>query len=69
MAVSIRELALGLVKPYEISSIGGAVPWLLKRPQMDPALASGPVLTTVTNICGFLLVLGIASSMLPLPVS
>ncbi len=119
VAVSIRELALGLVRPYEIFyvwlkeigigilngavlgliigavawawkgnpylglvvglalaantmiavSIGGAVPLLLKRFRMDPALASGPVLTTVTDICGFFLVLGIATLMLPLLVS
>lgn len=116
VAVSIRELALGLVKPYEVFyvwlkeigigiingatlgaligviawlwrgnpylgvvvglalmantmiavSIGGAVPLLLKRFNVDPALASGPVLTTITDICGFFLVLGIATAMLPL---
>jgi magnesium transporter len=47
-------------------SIGGAVPLILKRFKMDPALASGPVLTTITDICGFFLVLGIATAMLPL---
>lgn len=116
VAVSVRELALGLVKPHEVTyvwlkeigigiingavlglligvvawlwrgnpylgvvvglalaantmiavSIGGSVPLLLKRFKMDPALASGPVLTTVTDICGFILVLGIATAMLPL---
>ncbi len=45
-------------------SIGGAVPLLLKRWNVDPALASGPVLTTVTDMCGFLLVLGFATLML-----
>ena len=39
---------------------------IIKRFDMDPALASGPVLTTITDICGFLLVLGIATAMLPL---
>ncbi len=116
VAVSVRELSLGLVKPREVSyvwlkeigigvingavlgsllglvawlwqgngylgvvvglalaantmiavSIGGAVPLILKRFNMDPALASGPILTTVTDICGFALVLGIATAMLPL---
>ena len=47
-------------------SIGGAVPLLLKRFKMDPALAAGPVLTTITDICGFFLVLGMATAMLPL---
>ena len=45
-------------------SIGGVVPLLLKRWKIDPALASGPVLTTVTDMCGFLLVLGFATLML-----
>lgn len=116
VAVSVRELALGLIKPYEVGfvwlkeigvgaingtvlglliggvawmwrgnpylgvvvglaltintmiavSIGGVVPLIIKRFDMDPALASGPVLTTITDICGFLLVLGIATAMLPL---
>jgi magnesium transporter len=46
-------------------SIGGTVPLLLKAFKVDPALASGPVLTTITDMCGFFLVLGIASLMLP----
>jgi magnesium transporter len=46
-------------------SIGGTVPLLLKRFGADPAVASGPVLTTVTDMCGFFLVLGIATILLP----
>lgn len=42
-------------------SIGGTVPLMLKRFGMDPAVASGPVLTTVTDMCGFFLVLGLAT--------
>ena len=114
VAVSIRELSLGLVKPNdwgrvwlkEISvgllngltlglllgvvallwqgnaylglvvgsalalntlvsvSIGGAVPLVLRRFELDPALASGPILTTVTDMCGFLLTLSFAAAML-----
>ncbi len=114
VAVSMRELSLGIVKPFEafrvwlkeISvglingvtlgavlgvvawawkgnpylglvvggalalntliavSIGGVVPLLLKRVGVDPALASGPILTTVTDICGFFLVLSFAALML-----
>ena len=45
-------------------SIGGTIPLILKRFNLDPALASGPILTTVTDMSGFLLVLGLASSML-----
>ena len=45
-------------------SIGGTVPLLLKRLGVDPAVASGPLLTTVTDMCGFFLVLGLATLML-----
>ena len=111
VAVSMRELSLGLVKPNEAAcvwlkeigvgfinglilgfllgfaawlwkdsiilgvvvatamaantvvavSIGGIVPLLLKRLKVDPALASGPILTTITDMCGFFLVLSLAS--------
>jgi magnesium transporter len=44
--------------------IGGAVPLVLKRLGVDPALASGPILTTVTDMCGFFIVLTFASLML-----
>jgi magnesium transporter len=116
VAVSMRELALGIVKPFEVArvwlqeasvglingltlgcllgaaawlwkgnpylglvvggalaansliavSIGGTVPLVLKRLGVDPAVASGPILTTVTDMCGFFLVLSFASAMLPL---
>jgi magnesium transporter len=115
VAVSIRELALGLIKPYEFFRvfvkeggvgvingailgvllgalaflwkgnvhlsavvagalmlntmlsvlIGGLVPLGLKRLDLDPALASGPILTTITDVCGFFFVLSFASAMLP----
>ena len=42
-------------------SIGGTVPLLLKRFGVDPAVASGPLLTTVTDMAGFFLVLSLAS--------
>jgi magnesium transporter len=114
VAVSMRELSLGIVKPFEVArvwakeisvgmlngitlgvllgavawawkgnpylglvvggalalntmiavSIGGTVPLLLKRWGIDPAVASGPILTTVTDICGFFLVLSFATIML-----
>jgi len=115
VAVSIRELTLGLVKPFELAhvwlkeisvgvlngavlgtliglvaymwkgnpylglvvgggpalntliavSVGGAVPLILKRLNVDPALASGPVLTTVTDMSGFFIVLAMATQLLP----
>jgi magnesium transporter len=115
VAVSIRELTLGLVKPHELIyvllkeisvglinglvlglllgavawmwkgnawlglvaglalalntmvavCIGGAVPLILKGRKFDPALASGPILTTITDMCGFFLVLSLATALLP----
>ncbi|AXS38771.1 magnesium transporter [Breoghania sp. L-A4] len=47
-------------------SIGGTVPLALKRFNVDPAVASGPMLTTITDMVGFFLVLSLASAMLPL---
>jgi len=46
-------------------SLGGLVPLVLRGLKMDPALASGPILTTVTDMCGFFLVLSFATSALP----
>ena len=46
-------------------SIGGTVPLILRRYKLDPAVASGPLLTTVTDMCGFFLLLSIASLVLP----
>ena len=110
VAVSMRELALGMVEPREVTRVllkeaavgavnglvlgvllgivallwqgnamlglvvggalalntlmavclGGAVPLVLRRLGQDPALASGPILTTITDMCGFFLVLSFA---------
>lgn len=114
VAVSLRELSLGVVRPFEIGrvwlqevsvgilnglvlgfligaaawlwkgsvilglvvggalaintvvavSLGGTIPLFLKRMKVDPALASGPILTTVTDMFGFFLALTFASMML-----
>jgi magnesium transporter len=62
------NLALGLVVGVALAlntlvavSIGGIVPLVLRRLGFDPALASGPILTTVTDMCGFFLVLSLAT--------
>jgi magnesium transporter len=47
-------------------SIGGVVPLLLKRLGQDPAVASGPLLTTITDMAGFFFVLSLATLMMPL---
>jgi magnesium transporter len=114
VAVSMREMALGLIEPSEVfrvwrqeivaglvtgmvlglllgcvvwlwqrnvtlavviggalalntvvaASIGGALPLVLKRFGADPALAAGPILTTITDLCGFFLVLSLATATL-----
>ena len=58
-------LALGLNTIIAVS-IGGVVPLLLKRFGQDPAAASGPLLTTVTDVAGFFLVLSLAALFMPL---
>ena len=42
-------------------SIGGTIPVILKKMNIDPALASGPILTTITDMIGFFLALGFAT--------
>jgi magnesium transporter len=114
VAVSMRELSLGLVRPNELFrvlgkeaslgiingiclgillggaaylwkgnpylglvvggalaantivavALGGLLPLLLKRLKTDPALVSSPLLTTVTDMCGFFLVLSMATAVL-----
>ena len=46
-------------------SIGGSVPLILKNFGVDPAVASGPLLTTVTDMAGFFLVLSLATFFMP----
>ena len=112
VAVSLRELSLGVVKAHELArvlwqeikvglinglvlgiligvaayfykgnaylglvvggalaintvvavSIGGTIPLFLKKMNTDPALASGPILTTVTDMLGFFLALTFAGA-------
>jgi magnesium transporter len=45
--------------------LGGIVPLVLKRWRLDPALASGPVLSAVNDMCGFLFALVLADLILP----
>ena len=46
-------------------SFGGLIPLLLRACGQDPALASGPILTTITDMTGFFLVLTFAGAVLP----
>jgi magnesium transporter len=63
-----RNVYLGLVVGAALAintlvavSIGGTVPLILKKMNVDPALASGPILTTITDMIGFFLALGFAT--------
>ena len=46
-------------------SIGGVVPLLLRQIGQDPAVASGPLLTTITDMAGFFFVLSLATALMP----
>jgi magnesium transporter len=115
IAVSMREMSLGLLKPHEVgwviskeavvasfnglvlglllalaatlwkqnayfgiviglaqglmvvtaACLGGSLPLLLRRLNMDPALATAPLMTAVVDACGFFVTLAFARLMLP----
>jgi magnesium transporter len=65
------DLRLGVVMAIAIllnlfagALAGAVIPIILKRMSIDPALAGGVVLTTVTDVIGILAVVGLASYML-----
>ncbi|MNL86062.1 Magnesium transporter MgtE [compost metagenome] len=43
---------------------GAGIPLILKRVGIDPAIASSIIITTFTDVFGFLLLLGLASKLL-----
>ncbi len=49
--------------------VGSAVPILLKRLNIDPALATGPFITTANDILGIIIYLMISFSVLDIPVA
>ncbi len=57
---AVIGLALALNTVVAVS-LGGTLPLILKSLKVDPAIASGPILTTVTDMCGFFFVLSFAS--------
>ena len=55
-------IALAMISSMLIAAVSGAlVPIMLKRMGQDPALSSSIILTTVTDIAGFMSFLGIAT--------
>lgn len=66
------NLMLGVVVAVALAAntliavcFGGLIPLGLRAAGQDPALASGPILTTITDMTGFFLVLSIAGAVLP----
>ena len=61
-------MVVGLAVPLTMMVavvVGGVVPLLLKRLRVDPAMASGAIVTMVADMSGFLAVLVLASAILP----
>ena len=55
-------IGLAMVLTLMAAAFGGiAIPMALERAGVDPALASGPFVTTVTDVVGFFAFLGLAS--------
>jgi magnesium transporter len=55
-------IALAMVTVLVAAALGGIlVPLLLTRLRVDPAVSSGPFVTTITDVVGFFAFLGIAS--------
>ncbi len=58
-------IALAMLLTLMAAAFGGiAIPMVLERVGIDPALASGPLVTTITDVVGFLTFLGLASMVL-----
>jgi len=56
---------LAMVGNLMVAGFAGAfIPLILERAGVDPAVASSIFVTTFTDVCGFLLLLGLAGSML-----
>lgn len=63
--LSAASIALAVMLTVVVASfLGSATPMLLKRVGVDPTVASGPALATLTDICGVLLLCFTASLLL-----
>lgn len=62
---SVLALAMLLVIIFA-ALVGTGVPLLLHRLGVDPAVATGPFITTMNDICGLLIYLGLATALLGL---
>ncbi len=57
----LTNLVLGTQSLLTAAFAGAAIPLALKRLDIDPALAGGVLLTTITDVVGFFTFLGLAS--------
>lgn len=63
-------IAVAMVINLVVAAAAGAtLPMILKRMGIDPALAGGVVLTTITDVVGFMAFLGLATILLLQPVA
>ena len=60
---AVAGLALG-VNVLVAGVVGGTMPFLIKRLGKDPAMMTGPILTTITDITGVSIYLGLCTLML-----
>ena len=55
-------IAAAMIATILIAAVTGSLlPTLLRRMNIDPAIAGGVVLTTITDVAGFFIFLGLAS--------
>lgn len=58
-------ISVAMLANLLMAGIAGAlIPLLLRSLKFDPALSSGPIVTTFTDVCGFFTFLGLATLML-----
>lgn len=58
-------IAAAMIANLVIAAIAGVlIPWFLEKAKIDPALAGGVALTTVTDVVGYFAVLGLATLLL-----
>ena len=65
------DIALGMIVAMAMlitlssaALFGAIIPVILERMEIDPAVASGIVMTTIVDIIGFFAILGLASLLL-----
>jgi magnesium transporter len=63
-AAMIINLAAMIINLFIAALSGFGIPMLLKRMRIDPAIAGGVVLTTVTDVVGYMTFLGLGAALL-----